>query len=457
MPNLAPVKTIIIVMLENRSFDHMLGYLTLPPVNRTDLDGQSTDPAWLARFANVDQGQSFTAALFTDPYSLPHNFDPPHERPNVAGQLGALQNGAYPMNNFVGAIPIKVSTDPNVRRLVMAYFGADQAPITHFLAANFTICDRWFCSLPAGTQPNRLMAMSGFSMIEVNQTPLPEQDLVYDWLTAHNVNWRVYHQGVPFFALMPKWMPEVLLENHFRSFEDFEADLASTPPDQMPQVIFIEPTYGDSPHLGRSTDDHAPAGISDGEEFLMQVYQAVTTSPAFWQSALMVVSFDEHGGFFDHVSPPLIPTGPPQAGLYPTFPSLGVRVPAFVISPFVQAGAASHVLLDHTSVLKLLGEKFGGGSYSAAVDGRPVKSVSEVLNFDTPITDPPAVPAVNAYLAARPAAPAVTVPIPATPLQQAFSDAIENMKQQGAGPDHPKFGPLLQQISGLPAPGIATP
>jgi hypothetical protein len=80
-----------------------------------------------------------------------------------------------------------------------------------------------------------------------------------------------------------------------------------------------------------------------------------------------------------------------------------------------------------------------------------------VLNFDTPITDPPAVPAVNAYLAARPAAPAVTVPIPATPLQQAFSDAIENMKQQGAGPDHPKFGPLLQQISGLPAPGIATP
>jgi phospholipase C len=456
MPKLDPINTIIIVMMENRSFDHILGYLSLPPVSRTDVDGQSTDPAWLARFTNIDQGQSLTAALSTNPYTLPSEFDPPHERPNVAAQLGALQNGAYPMNNFAGAIPTTVSADPEVRRLVMDYFGADQAPISHFLAANFTICDRWFCSLPAGTQANRLMAMSGFSMIQANQTPLPEQDLVYDWLTAHNVNWRVYHQGVPFFALMPKWMPEVLLENHFRSFEDFEADLANTPPDQMPQVIFIEPTYGDSPHLGRSTDDHAPAGISDGEEFLMQVYEAVTASPAFWRNALMVVTYDEHGGFFDHVSPPLIPTEPPQAGLYPAFPSLGVRVPAFVVSPFVQAGAASHAVLDHTSMLKLLGEKFGGGSYSAVVDARPVQSVSDVLNFDSPVTDPPAVPAVNAYLAARPPAPTVTVPVPTTQLQQAFSDAIENMKQHGAGPDHPKFGPLLQQMAVLPAPGNVT-
>ena len=90
------------------------------------------------------------------------------------------------------------------------------------------------------------------------------------------------------------------------------------------------------------------------------------------------------------------------------------------------------------------------------VDARPVQSVSDVLNFDSPVTDPPAVPAVNAYLAARPPAPTVTVPVPTTQLQQAFSDAIENMKQHGAGPDHPKFGPLLQQMAVLPAPGNVT-
>src|SRR5258708_707552 len=330
MPNLDEIKTIIIVMMENRSFDHMLGYLSLPPFNRADVDGQSSDPAWLARFTNVDQGQPLQPALSTNPYTLPPGFDPPHERSNVADQLGILLDGDYPMNGFVSAIPNAVSTDLNVRRLVMDYFGPEEAPMNHFLATNFAICDRWFCSLPAGTQANRLMAMSGISMIQTNQTPLPEQDLVYDWLSTHGVNWRVYHQGIPFFALMPKWIPEILLSNRFRSFEDFEADLTNTPPDEMPQVIFVEPTYGDSPHLGRSTDDHAPSGISDGQEFLMQVYNAVTASPAFWRDSLMIISYDEHGGFFDHVSPPFVPTHPPQAGRYPSFRSLGVRVPAYV-------------------------------------------------------------------------------------------------------------------------------
>src|ERR1022692_4392711 len=146
MPNLDQINTIVIVMMENRSFDHMRGYLSLPPFNRADVDGQSTDPAWLARFVNVDKGQSVRPFLSTNPYTLPPAFDPPHERPNVAVQMGPLQNGAYPMNGFVSAIPDKVSVDPDVRRLVMAYFGAEQAPISHFFASNFTLCDRWFCS-----------------------------------------------------------------------------------------------------------------------------------------------------------------------------------------------------------------------------------------------------------------------------------------------------------------------
>jgi len=421
--------------------------LSLPPFSRTDVDGQSLDPAWLARFTNIDKGQSLQPFLSDDPYSLPGKFDPPHERPYVAQHLGAPQNGQYPMNGFPSAIPDTVSADPAVRRLVMSYFGAQQAPINDFFAKNFTICDRWFCSLPAGTQPNRLMAMSGQSMIEVNQTPLPDQPLVYDWLNDHKVTWRVYHQGIPFFTMMLKWVSEILGDDHFRSFSDLEADLVNTPPDKLPQVIFVEPTYGDAPHIGPSSDDHAPSGISDGQEFLMQVYNAVI-SPSFWANALMVVSYDEHGGFFDHVSPPLIPTAPPQAGLYPQFDSLGVRVPGYLISPFVAQGAASHLLFDNTSILKLLGEKFdASGSYSPLVDARAVKSVADALAFDNPSPDPPPAPALNAYLALRPPAPPVTAPPPETALQQAFRDSVEEMKRQGAGPDHKKFGLLIQALN----------
>ena len=94
MAKLDPIKTIVVVMMENRSFDHMLGYLSLPPFNRTDVDGLKTDPAWLAQFTNYDNGRAIPPFLSTDPYDMPDDFDPPHERPNMAANLGTLQNNA---------------------------------------------------------------------------------------------------------------------------------------------------------------------------------------------------------------------------------------------------------------------------------------------------------------------------------------------------------------------------
>ena len=170
MAKLDAIKTIVVVMMENRSFDHLLGYLSLPPFNRTDVDGLKTDPAWLAQFTNFDNGRAIQPFLSTDPYDMPDDFDPPHERPNMAANLGTLQNNAYPMNGFVSAIPPTVSTNPDVRKLVMSYFGAEQVPMSHFFSQNFAICDRWFSALPAGTQPNRLMSMSGETMIDVNRS-----------------------------------------------------------------------------------------------------------------------------------------------------------------------------------------------------------------------------------------------------------------------------------------------
>src|SRR5206468_3689704 len=132
MPNLDKIKTIVVVMMENRSFDHMLGYLSLALFNRTDVNGQSIDPAWLARFTNNDKGQGVQPFPLNDPYTLPVGFDPPHQRSDVAKHLGAVQGRVYPMNGFLGAIPDAVSIDPKVRRLVMGYFGAEEAPINDF-------------------------------------------------------------------------------------------------------------------------------------------------------------------------------------------------------------------------------------------------------------------------------------------------------------------------------------
>ncbi|MDQ6891102.1 MAG: phospholipase [Acidobacteriota bacterium] len=421
----------------------MLGYLSLPPSSRADVDGQRTDPEWLTSFTNLDQGEPCRPRRSTNPFTLPPGFDPPHERANVAAQLGALQDGAYPMTGFVEAIPSGVSSDPATRRMVMDFFDAGTAPVTDFLARHFTICDRWFARLPGGTQANRLMAMSGTSTIDGNRSVLPRQELVYDWLTRHHVRWRVYHQGIPFFTLMPHWIPEILGNDHFRAFMDFQPDLVNTPLDELPDVIFLEPTYGDAPHLGRSTDDHAPSGVSNGQEFLMEAYNAITR-PSFWKGALLIITYDEHGGFFDHVSPPSIPTNSP-AGEYPPFPSLGVRVPAYVVSPFVKAGGVSNALLDHTSMLKLLGEKFNKGSYSAAVDARQVKSVSAVLDFSQPITHPKAPDPVDDYLNQRPQVPPATLPPVTTKLREAFRDAAAELKRTG-GLDHPKFGELVQHL-----------
>lgn len=442
-PDLSKIQNIVIVMLENRSFDHMLGYLSLPPFNRADVDGQHGDADWLKRYSNPDRGPVYQPFRGTEYNSLPKKFDPPHERKDIAAHLGELRKGIYAMNGFVGNIPDAISTDPSARKLVMSYFGAEEAPMNDFFAQNFSICDKWFSALPAGTQPNRLMAMSGYSRIDVNCTVLPDHKLVYDWLTEHTVTWRVYHQGIPFFALMPRWIPEMLLTDHFRDFRLLEEDLENTPPDELPQVIFVEPTYEDSPHLGFSTDDHAPAGISNGQEFLMQIYNAVIGSRTFWKGAAMIVDYDEHGGFFDHVSPPLIGTNPPKGETYSPFVSLGVRTPAHIISPFVGKGSVNHTLFDHLSVLKFLGDKFANGHYSDEVDSRPVGNLSSAFNFASSIEDPPAAPALDAYLSSRPPIPTnATVPEANTTLRKGFQDALDAVRKK-ADANHPKFGKLL--------------
>jgi phospholipase C len=167
----------------------------------------------------------------------------------------------------------------------------------------------------------------------------------------------------------------------------------------------------------------------------------------------MVVTYDEHGGFFDHVSPPALRTDPPPGALYQrAFETLGVRVPAFVISPFVDPKTVFKERLDHTSILKLIGQKFGkDGSYSTLVDSRPVGSVADILNAPGSQRPAPQIPSLVPYLRKQPA-PAGFLPgtPPTTPIQQGFQDALNVMRNH---PDRPagKFDHLISKFPEMPA------
>ena len=428
-----PVETIFIAMMENRSFDHLLGYLAL---DGHDVEGIQ-DGAWRQSVANPHQGTVYPPFPLDDPYSaIPA--DPPHGRSAIAVQMGDLAGSTHPMKGFVDsyATADALKGGPvGAHPPVMGYFSAEQAPVTDFLARNFAICDHWHAPLPAGTQPNRLMAMSGYSRIDTNRVPMPSQALVYDWLTQHGVRWRVYHAGIPFFALMLDRLADMLDPDHFRPFGQLFDDVQNEPPGEFPQVVFLEPVYGDAPHIGPSNDDHAPGGIRGGQEFLLDIYRSITRVQDVWKRSVLIVTYDEHGGFFDHVSPPSIKTAPPTGAYYQKpFDSLGVRVPAIIISPFVKPGSVFHGRMDHCSILKFLGERFGRGQgYSSQVDGRDVLSVSEVLDDLESERAAPVILSIEDYIERAPeAAGRLPGTRPDTDMQRGFQQALDAIR------DHPQ-------------------
>ena len=405
------IDTIVIVILENRSFDHMLGYLNLPGPGRIPIDGLQTDAHWLQQHAN-DGVEPFA-------FSVQQIDDPPHEHATIALQIGSPRTlgGPYPMNGFVESYLMR-NPAPTDKRLVMGYYTAQEVPAFDFLARNYTVCDHWFSSLPTGTQANRLMAMSGAtSLIDNAPLFLPDQPLVYDWLAEHNVSWCVYQSGdfLPFFALMRRWQNEIAnslaldaLVPHahprFRRYHNFARDW--TTEQKMPSVIFIEPEYTDGPHVAPD-DDHPPTGISRGQALVSSIYAALISNPARWARTIMILYYDEHGGFFDHVSPLNIPTPIAGHGPTPVFLTTGVRVPGFVISPLVDPATVYSQPLDHTSVLQLLADKYAGGMYSPEVYNRQpsLSRLADALTRPAPRIDPPAPPAVQAVAVATPPAP----------------------------------------------------
>ncbi len=373
---LEQIEHIVVVMLENRSFDHMLGYLSLPESDpthpgrgRTDVNGLSLTE----RDVNQADGKPYPIHHLEQTQFTGEAEDPDHGGHSVDEQIGAGKMSGFPQNfaRISKARAAKLGVPVPDPGLVMGYYDADDLPVYDHLAAEYCVVDRWFSSVPGATWPNRLYAVAGRAAGTRDDVspPLYELPSFVRHLDECDVNWGWYSFDP---ATLRAVDPAYRLSHHSRfSYVDarklstreraagevlqedlsFLDDIAQN---RLPQVSWIDPRFKDLRVLGPdSNDDHPPSDVLAGQDLILTIYNALTSNPEIWSKTLLIITYDEHGGFYDHVAPPA------AVDEDHNFQRLGVRVPALLVSPLVQAGSTSHGLpadihFDHTSIMKTI-------------------------------------------------------------------------------------------------------
>jgi phospholipase C len=427
MGALEGIEHVVVLMLENRSFDSMFG--ALYPKSRAfeGLTGREANP-WHKPDGTVaqlpvwnDESMSPTTACIPDP-------DPGELFADMNIQLfglgGTPGDRPPPMNGFVDNYmrqpPGEARSDPAA---VMHYFTPKQVPVISTLARAFGVSDQWHASAPCQTWPNRFFAHTATAGGHVDNTPTHFPYLmpsIFRRLGGHGKSWRVYFHDVPQAATLADiWLEAPL---HFRLFEaEFERDAAEG---KLPNYSFIEPRYFADRDLGLvPNDQHPPHNVVYGEQLIAQVYNAVRSAPT-WKKTLLIVTYDEHGGCYDHVPPPrAVPPEAPAPGSSFAFDRYGVRVPAVIISPYMPAGSIVRVAADgvpfsgppypydHTSIIATLRKLFDLGAPLTRRDAVAPDLIG-ALSLDDPANDgpasvaaPPAQPSAEAVASVAEAAP----------------------------------------------------
>ena len=279
--------------------------------------------------------------------------------------------------------------DPEID-LVMGYYNGSDLPVYDHLSRNFAICERWFCSVDGATWPNRLYAMTGRAAgSKVNKkVPIYSLPSFIRHLENKKVSWRWYAHDIATLRVTDEKF-RVVSFKHFSYFDrhslppggsSFLEDAASG---KLAAVSWIDPNFVDLSVIGPSgsNDDHPPSDVMAGQELVLKVYNAVANGPK-WAKTLLVIVYDEHGGFFDHVPPP------PAEDDSPAFRLYGLRVPAFVVSPWVERGKISSTVFDHTSIIKTILLRFAQDSNNNIPDmGTRVNRATHLgslLTLDSP-------------------------------------------------------------------------
>ena len=366
-----PIRHVIVLMMENASFDRMLG--TLPGVDGVDPAHLKSNPDYPSTLPPVFQAP--TAARTMSP-------DPEHDLDDVLRQLIGPEEGF--VSDFAQQYP---QSTPEQRAEIMGFYAGGMLPVLHALAGEFAVCDRWFSSLPGPTWPNRFFVHSGTSLGHADMPEgvfepgihLYDQTTIYDLLGNAGISWAIYYGDFPQSLVLTHQLDHL---DHYHKMDQFFADAAGAE-GNFPQYSFIEPSYFGS----AQNDQHPPSDVMRGELLIAQVYNALRANAPLWQSSLLVVLYDEHGGFYDHVDPP--PAVPPDDHTKTfAFNIYGVRVPAVLISPWIDKGVI-HDNFDHTSLLAYVMQKWNvPGHLSNRVDA--AGTFAAYLNLPAPRTDTPA-------------------------------------------------------------------
>ena len=354
---------IVVLMMENRSFDHMLGSLrAVDPridgitdqLSNPDTTGAQIKPQPLADF----QGQ-------LDP-------DPDHHFPAVDLQIFGGDTSPNRVANMQGFIKSYFNQQRDVghSQKIMYYFKQSDLPVLTNLALEFAVFNRWFASIPGPTICNRAFAHYGTSFGRVDMNPFDVIEpikSIYTRMVNAGKSAKVYY-----YDTTSSTMEVVnLLQNQpklFGTFKQFKQDCRNN---ALPQYSFIEPNYND--HDSDSgeevaNDQHPDHDVQAGEAFIAEVYMQIRKNPKLWPNTALLVVYDEHGGIYDHVVPPACipdkftaPANSTGTGMPFNFDRLGVRVPAILISPWIPKNTVvTDRIFDHASIPATINQFFIG-------------------------------------------------------------------------------------------------
>ncbi len=384
-----PVDTIVIMMLENRSFDHSVQDA---PSAGIDVEVAPAD------FANPDP-DAVSVPMFRDTTLC--FVDPDHSWPAVHAQIdGGKMDGFVTSNDATHETPIPgIPLDMMKGNRAMGYYTEDDIPFTYWLAKQFAIGDHYHASVPGPTWPNR-MYLYGASSFGRTDNSFPEnvEATLMDYLTTRGIDWKIYRSETPCYGIFPDRIIEAIAQKRVVDLSEFTTDAKKG---TLPPVVFIDAGFSISDSNSYTQEDEHPPGMMQfGQRATAGIVNTLMDSPQ-WKRAAMFITYDEHGGLFDHVVPPK--ACPPDdlpaenAGPGEGFDELGIRVPFIVVSPWAKKNFVGHHVYDHTSIVRFVESRFT----LPALSGRDANAEApwEMFDFESaPNAHPPAapVPTVNA-------------------------------------------------------------
>jgi phospholipase C len=400
---MAKIEHVFVLMLENRSFDHMLGFSGISGMDARTGKKRPVD-GLKGTESNSYQGHSYPV---TQPADAAMAVDPGHEFTDVLMQLCGLNatypsGGSYPAINNSGFVNDYSSHVSNKFGDIMKCFSPGQLPVLNALARSFAVCDSWFASMPGPTFPNRFFACAASSG-GLDHSPTSAEILTWETIAGfqfpngsifdalgqkYATGWRIYAGDSFPMATALKGIHHAGVVN----FSGFASDIANQ--DYPWLYTWIEPNYGDvagGTYKGGNSQ-HPLDGVTQGEALIKATYEAIRNSP-HWNTSLLIVTWDEHGGFYDHAQPPrAVPPGDTQPGSKYnhygfTFGQYGVRVPAIVVSPLIPANIIDGRLYDHASIPATVEAAFGLQPLTAR--DAAANNVLPLLSLSKPRTDAP--------------------------------------------------------------------